>query len=83
MCIRDSIGRGHDDGGAAPVQPGQHPPELPARHRVDTSGGFVEQEQLGLVHEGGGEHELLLHSPRQMPRLATAELGQPLSLIHI
>ena len=71
------VGRRDDHRCPRTMQPGEHPPELTARDRVDAGGGLVEQQQLGLVHERGREHELLLHAPGQMARLASAELGQP------
>ena len=59
------------------MQPGQDPPELAPGHRVDTCGRFVEQQQVGLVHQGGGQHQLLLHAAGEELGLPVGELGQP------
>ena len=41
-------------------------PELPARQGVHARGGFVEDEQVGVVHQGGAQRDLLLHAARQL-----------------
>ena len=39
------IGRGHDDGGAAPVQPGQHPPPFHRRPRAHPRRAIVKPKE--------------------------------------
>ena len=42
------IGGGDDDGDAFLAQVVEDAPEVPARDRIDPSGGFVEQQSLGV-----------------------------------
>ena len=70
------VGRGHEHRLALAVQPRDDPPELAAADRVHAGRRLVEQQQVGLVHQRGREHELLLHASREVLRLAVGELGE-------
>ena len=37
-------------------------PELPAGKRIDTRGGLVKDEEVGIVDQGAAQAELLLHA---------------------
>jgi hypothetical protein len=66
--------RSRDDGGDAVGDPlVDDAPQLAARHRVDTEGGLVEQQQLGLVDQRAGEPQLLLHAARELAGQAVLE----------
>ena len=71
------VRRGDQHGLAGPVQPGEDAPELAPRDRVDAGGRLVEQQQVGLVHQGGREHQLLLHAAGEVLGLPLGELGEP------
>ncbi|CAN0627283.1 protein of unknown function [Burkholderia multivorans] len=43
-------------------------PELAARQRIDAGGRFIEDQQVGIVHERAAQAELLLHPARQLAR---------------
>jgi len=52
-------------------------PEVPAGHRVDPGGRFVEQEDLGGVYQGANKTKLLLHPSGQLPGQSLLELLHP------
>ena len=41
-------------------------PELPAGKRIDTRGGLVKDEEVGIVDQRAAQAELLLHSARKL-----------------
>ena len=51
-------------------------PEGTARRRVQARRGLVEEDQLGIVHEGEGDRETLPLAARQLPGLALALLPE-------
>ena len=58
------------------MQPGQDVPELPARDRVHARGGFVQQQDFGLVDQCAGQRQFLLHAAGELRGPAVCELGQ-------
>jgi hypothetical protein len=57
----------------------QQLPEFTPRHRVDTGGRLVEQQDLGAVNQRARQRELLLHPARQLvgaPGAERRQLGQ-------
>ena len=51
-------------------------PELPTRQRIDTRGGLVEDQQVGVVDQRAAKPELLLHAPGELARGPTRERRQ-------
>ena len=49
-------------GQALRAEPGQEVPELLAAHRVHPGGRLVEEQDLGTMHQGAAQRELLLHA---------------------
>ena len=70
------VRRADDDGHSLKQEVGQDVPELPPRDGIDAGGGFVEQQQIGLVDQGTGQGEFLLHTAGEPIGAAVAELGQ-------
>ncbi|MEZ4569486.1 MAG: hypothetical protein R2849_04010 [Thermomicrobiales bacterium] len=50
----------------------EHLPDRFAQHGVEACGGLIKNDQVGLVHEGGGEGHAALHATRDVP-------GQPVA----
>ena len=72
------IGGGNDNGHAALLllQIVHELPELAARKRVNACGGFVQNQQIGVVHQGAAQAQFLLHAARQFARGAVEEGGK-------
>ena len=58
-------------------QGGDAPPELAARQRIGAAGRLVEEQDLGLVQQGGGHRQALLEAAGQ---LAAGEARQRFEL---
>jgi hypothetical protein len=57
----------------------ENEPEVPPGNGIHSEGGLVQQEDPGMVDEGAGEGELLLHSPGEVARkpvLEGAQIGE-------
>ena len=54
-----------------------HVPELAARLGVDAGGRLVEQEELRLVQDAGGEREALLPAAGELAGELAAPVGEP------
>ncbi len=52
-------------------------PELSPRQRIDTGGGFIENEKIRIVNERAAEAELLPHAARQFLRRPVGEGREP------
>ena len=50
---------GVDDGAALRLEPAQHLPQIAAGLRVERGGRLVEEDQLRVVHERGGDGQAL------------------------
>ena len=78
------IGGADDGADSASDHLVHHEPQVAARDRVHSERGLVQEEEPGLVDEGAGEPELLLHPPGELPRepvgerLQARELEEPL-----
>ena len=57
--------RGNEDRLAQPAQLLEDFHEFDARAGVQPAGGFIEQEQVGIVHEHPREADTLLHPARE------------------
>ena len=57
--------RGDQDRGAGVGQPVDHGPEGAPGERIDAGGGFVEEENVGLVHDGRAKGHALLPAAGQ------------------
>src|SRR5690606_14489645 len=53
---------GEEDGDAAVAEGAQVLPDLLAQRGVEAGGGLVDDEQAGLVEQGSGEEQALLHA---------------------
>ena len=73
------VGGGHQHAHlwAIPADALDQLPELRPRQRVDAGGGFVEDQQIGVVDQRAAEAELLLHATGQLARRALDEGCQP------
>ena len=67
---------GDQHGQPAARQPMDLVPEFAPRLGVDAGGGLVEQQQLRLVHDAGGERQPLLPAARQSARQLVAARRQ-------
>src|SRR5581483_6418122 len=48
-------------------------PELPPRQRIDARGRLIEDEEIGIMHQGAAETDLLLHAARELAARTVAE----------
>ena len=73
------VGGGDDQGHAGILCPQltDQRPELAARQRIDPGGRLVEDQQLGRMHQGTAQAQLLLHAARQLAGRPVGERGQP------
>ena len=69
--------RGQHDGLAVRDQPAQALPDQMARLRVQPGGGFVEKQDVGIVHQRAGKGEPPFHAARQLGDLASALCARP------
>ena len=62
------VGGGHQHGhaGVFGAQFAHQCPELAAGKRVDAGGGFVQNQQVGVVHQGAAQAEFLLHAAGEL-----------------
>jgi hypothetical protein len=67
----------HDDGAAFIIQPPQQRHDLGAGRRVEVTGRFVGEDDLGVVHHGAGDGNTLLLTPRELERAVVQSLTQP------
>ncbi len=58
--------RGEDDGLALAQQHAQLLPHLVARLRIEAGGRLVEEDEVGIVHQGAREHEASLHAAGEL-----------------
>ena len=70
------IGSGSQDRDAACDQGIQDAPEVTARDWIDSIGRLVEQNDARRVNQRAHQAELLLHSPRKIPRQTLAKLSE-------
>ena len=68
--------RADQDGHAAFGEAVDLVPELAPGLGVDAGGGLVEQEQLRLVQDGGGQRQALLPAARERPRELALAVGE-------
>ncbi|GLK58309.1 hypothetical protein GCM10017624_04660 [Azotobacter vinelandii] len=69
-------GHQHTHAGAVVADAFDQFPELAARQRVDAGGGFVEDQQVGVVDQRTAEAELLLHAAGELARRPLGERRQ-------
>ena len=58
--------RGHEDGHALRAQLVDECPQLRAHLRVEPDGRFVEEQELGPVHEAAGDEQAASHPAREL-----------------
>jgi hypothetical protein len=66
LDLREQV-RGDDDRPALPAQVGEQRADLHDARRVQAVRGLVEDEQLGIGQQRGGDPEALLHPEREAP----------------
>ncbi|OPY84625.1 MAG: hypothetical protein A4E72_02136 [Syntrophus sp. PtaU1.Bin208] len=73
------VGGGHDDAhvGLPGTEAVDEFPELPAGQRIDAGGGFIEDQQVGVVNQGAAEAQLLLHAAGELACGTVGKGGQP------
>ncbi len=74
LHVLEDVG-GVADGGRAP-QPLQDPDHLEATGRVERGARFVEQQHLGVPHQGLGDAEALAHATGVAAHLARGGVGE-------
>jgi hypothetical protein len=75
LSLLDIVG-GQKNGGPEPMELGDELPQLPGAGYVDTRGGFVQEEDRGLVDDPGGDGELAFHTLGIDAEFAFSRLGQ-------
>src|SRR5438128_4779021 len=68
--------RGQQDGAAAALKLTDDVPKLAAALRVETGGGFVEKEYLGIGYQRCGDRQALPLTARQLPDPTVGLFGQ-------
>ena len=59
-------GHQHSHAGIFGAQFAHQCPELAAGKRIDAGGGFVQNQQVGVVHQGAAQAEFLLHAAGEL-----------------
>src|SRR4030065_504218 len=54
----------------------ENPPEVPAGNRIYAIGGFVEEQDLGGMHQSASQTQFLFHAPRKILGQAVAKRGK-------
>ena len=75
LHIVQQVGRKYDTGFAA--QTAEQPADLFGLQRIQTGGGFVEDQDIRSMHQGLGQPKTLRHAGRESAREPPIELGQP------
>lgn len=74
---------GHQGGLALAAQPVEHTGDDLAAGGVHGAQGLVEQQQVGVLHEGAGEQGALLLPARELADLPIGQLGEPRLIEHL